>query len=203
VTELVRPWRGVSAADRHQARREQLLDACLDVVADAGVYAATVEMICARSKLTKRYFYQQFADRDAILLAAIDDMFTTMFGRVTEATSTGADIDTNIEAATEILFATFAEDPRVIRLFLDAPGHPMLRERHEQAVSAFAEVVAGWFVVSPGERTTVAQVVAARLLIAGTADVIANWLSGAIDGDRATVRATISTVAKAAVASVS
>ncbi|MGV7904576.1 TetR family transcriptional regulator, partial [Mycobacterium kansasii] len=62
MDEVVRPWRGVSAEDRRSARRAQLLEACLDVVGDAGVEAVTADAVAQRAGLSKRYFYEAFAD---------------------------------------------------------------------------------------------------------------------------------------------
>ena len=78
VTEVVRPYRGVSADDRRADRRARLLEAGLDLVGEVGVAEVTAEAVAARAGLSKRYFYESFADRDALLVAASSGVFETV-----------------------------------------------------------------------------------------------------------------------------
>src|SRR5258708_27803222 len=75
MTEVARRYRGVPADERRQQRRRLLLEACLDLVGRDGTPAVTAESVSAAAKLTKRYFYESFADRDAVLVAALDELF--------------------------------------------------------------------------------------------------------------------------------
>ncbi|MGH7750546.1 MAG: TetR family transcriptional regulator, partial [Candidatus Dormibacteria bacterium] len=67
-----RSYRGVSAEQRHLERRERLLDAGLDLLGTEGWARTTVTAICARARLTERYFYQSFPGREQLLLAVFD-----------------------------------------------------------------------------------------------------------------------------------
>jgi AcrR family transcriptional regulator len=65
-----------SAGGRRSARREatrrRVLDAAREVVAERGVYGATVEEICERAGFTRGAFYSNFADMDDVLDAVIE-----------------------------------------------------------------------------------------------------------------------------------
>jgi AcrR family transcriptional regulator len=55
-----------------EVRREQLLDAALDVVVDSGVDAVTVEAVAQRAGVTRPVVYDMFGDLEGSMLALID-----------------------------------------------------------------------------------------------------------------------------------
>jgi len=192
MTELVRPWRGVSAEERTAERRRRLQESCLNVVGADGVAATTVDRVCADAKLTKRYFYESFTDLDALLLAAIEDLMVTLREEMEVAVAALPDASERTRAAVAILIDTLAEDPRRARLYVECPGHPALRLYREQAVASFTDFVATQ-VFPPAEDPTDAhrRLLATRLLVAGTTDLVTSWLAGDITADRDTIISTI------------
>jgi len=69
-----RPYRGVALEDRRDKRRQALLETGLGCLAEDGLSGVSVRSICARARLTPRYFYESFADRDELLLAVFDNI---------------------------------------------------------------------------------------------------------------------------------
>src|SRR5688500_17768138 len=67
-----RIYGGVSAEDRRATRREQLLEAGLELLGTEGWAGTTMTGVCAKAGLTERYFYESFPDREALLLAVFD-----------------------------------------------------------------------------------------------------------------------------------
>ncbi len=57
------------------ARREAILDAALDVFAEKGYGAATMDEIAERAEFGKGTLYNYFADKHALLLAAFDEVY--------------------------------------------------------------------------------------------------------------------------------
>ena len=57
---LPRPYRGVSATDRRDQRRQRLIDAGLQLFGTRGIAAVGIVDVCAEAGLTKRYFYENF-----------------------------------------------------------------------------------------------------------------------------------------------
>jgi AcrR family transcriptional regulator len=71
-SSLIRPYRGVAAADRIASRREELIDAALEVFADDGWAALSARRVCEQAGLARRYFYESFDDIDALIAAAFE-----------------------------------------------------------------------------------------------------------------------------------
>lgn len=179
MTEVVRPWRGVSAEDRRTQRRAQLLEACLDVVGDAGVDGTTVDAIVERAGLSKRYFYESFADRHDVLAEAVDALMHRVRGRLVAAVAGVESSAERLRATVATLVRALAEDPRSARLYVEAGRSPAAESRRHQAFDEFSQfVVEDVFEASRDDPRIVAT---ALLVVAGTTDVLARWLAGGID----------------------
>lgn len=63
-----RIYGGESREDRHIRRREQFLDAGLDLIGHEGYRAASVRALCRQAKLTDRYFYESFQTVEDVLI---------------------------------------------------------------------------------------------------------------------------------------
>ena len=180
MSRAVRPYRGATAEERQADRRARLLSACLDVVGEVGVLGVTVDAVCARAGLTKRYFYETFADRDAALEAVTDDVYGGLHTSIVSALRR-AEGDARARAATalEVFAATLDADPRVARLHAEAPGHPRLLARRDAAVEQFADLVLDDVLRLPPDERARART-AAVLVVAGAAHVVTRWLAGAV-----------------------
>ena len=141
VSEVKRSYRGVSADDRRDQRRRVLLEACLDLVGRGGTPAVTAESVSAEAKLTKRYFYESFIDRDAILVAALDELFTDVIAQIRDA-SRRAEPAERARVITEVVVAALCSDPRRARLYAESPAVPALQSRREDAITAVTKVIA-------------------------------------------------------------
>src|SRR5437016_4479616 len=58
VQPLSRTYKGATPRQRVEQRRALLVDAAVDVFGTIGYRAATVDHVCARAGLSKRYFYE-------------------------------------------------------------------------------------------------------------------------------------------------
>jgi AcrR family transcriptional regulator len=180
VSPAVRTYRGASAEERQAKRRSCLLAACLDVVGEAGLLGVTVDAVCARAGLTKRYFYEAFADRDAALEAVTDEAYGGLHASIVAALRrTEGDARSRAATAVEVFAATLEADPRLARLYAEAPGHPHLFARRDAAVEEFAELVLDDVLrLPPGDRERTRT--AAVLVVAGTTHVVTRWLAGGV-----------------------
>jgi len=184
MTEVVRPWRGVSAENRRTQRRAQLLNACLDVVGEVGVDGTTVDAIVERAGLSKRYFYESFADRHDVLAEAFDALMgrvrRQLVASVAEPGSAG-----RLRAMVATLVRALAEDRRGARLYVEAGRSPAAESRRHRAFDEFSDlVVAALFDTSSDDPRVRAT---ALLIVAGTTDVLARWLAGELALDEAEV----------------
>lgn len=143
-TAPARPYRGRSADERRAERRERLLDAGLEVVAEKGWHATTVRDVCSRAKLTERYFYEAFGDRQGVLLALFDHVSQEVATTLVEAVAATPrdDATESARAAISAFVDALADDPRRMRILItEAPEDAGLQERRQRAVLAFAHLV--------------------------------------------------------------
>lgn len=179
MTEVVRPWRGVSAEDRRAQRRSQLLDACLDVVGARGVEGTTVDAIVDGAGLSKRYFYESFADRHDVLAEAVDVLMQGVQARLVAAIGGVESPAERLRTTVATLVRALAEDTRSARLYVEAGRSPAAEARRRQAFDAFSQFVVEDVLEASMDDARVAAT--ALLVVAGTTDVLARWLAGGID----------------------
>jgi AcrR family transcriptional regulator len=114
-----RRYGGVDQDERHQQRRERLIDAALTVFGDQGYHQSTVRDVCNAAQLTSRYFYESFDSMEAL--------FQTVYERVSEQLMQNTvaalarsepEPDKLAEAALRAFFSFIQEDPRRARVTL-------------------------------------------------------------------------------------
>jgi AcrR family transcriptional regulator len=197
MTTSQRVYRGVSAQERRGERRGKLLDATLDVVGATGVAEVTVEAVCERAGLTKRYFYESFPHRDDALVACLEDLFQRLRREIVASIADVAE-ERRTRVTVECLVEVLTQDPRATRLYVEAPGHPLLRERRDRANIEFSLILRSPGGGSPpSRRASTSRDVAAQFLTSGTTELITSWLSGNVKASKRTIVATITAIAEA------
>ncbi|OZE06980.1 hypothetical protein CH249_20305 [Rhodococcus sp. 05-2255-3B1] len=176
---VVRPYRGVAADKRRRERREKLLDACLDVVAESGVAAVTVDGICARAGLSKRYFYESFGDRDAILVSALDDVIDTVGTALEEIVQEQGSTSDRVAQTAAVLVRALTSDPRSSLLYTSASANPALEARRRQMVDTFTPLLMR--AVLDADPANPRAEAATVLMVAGTTELLDRWLRGDLD----------------------
>lgn len=177
-----RAYRGVSADDRREQRRALLVDTVIDCLLVDGLSGVSVRSVCARSRLTPRYFYESFADLDELLLAAVDSVVDEVAARSMAAVAAAPDdTEAQVRAAIETGYGLVATDRRKANVLLvAAAGHGRLRARRHKLVTEYADLVIDGLTVlntlGLAERRTARAT--ALFLMGGSADVIEAVLSG-------------------------
>jgi AcrR family transcriptional regulator len=187
MTSVVRPHRGVSAAQRRADRRSRLVTACLDMIGESGVKSVSAEAVSARAGLIKRYFYESFSDRDALLDDLLSDFFVDVRATIIEALTPLPDSGgERAQLIAQALIGFLRDDPRRARLYVEAPGYPVLQARREQAYEVYTQLMVDTFPpadpdapISTEERLR--RSMAALLIVSGTTQVVITWLQGRID----------------------
>ena len=114
-----RLYRGSSAAERRAQRREQLILAAIRVYGERGYRNATVKAVCEAAGLTERYFYESFANSEALLVASYRAVTGVLLRTLEEVGS--ATPGNSVERVRAILgryFHALQGDPQSARLFL-------------------------------------------------------------------------------------
>jgi AcrR family transcriptional regulator len=128
VAAVPRPYRGVSAADRRSQRRQQLIDAGLQLFGTRGIAAVGIVDVCAEAGLTKRYFYENFASIDALAEAVFEHVTGNLVAVVAPAIEAGAGRDPR--PALTVYTRALLSDPRVVRfLGVESQSGPLKKYR--------------------------------------------------------------------------
>lgn len=141
--EVVRSYRGISAANRRDERRDKILAAARQLWGEAGLTEVTVRRVCAASGLTPRYLYEHFSTRDALVLAVAEQVHDELFTTLVEASQAepGGLKRKLLQALTTYLDA-IADDPSVHRILTsDAHSLAGLEELRGRAIGIVTDLV--------------------------------------------------------------
>lgn len=184
VTQVVRPFRGVSAVDRRADRRAQLISAGLEVLGANGASGFTMTAVCRQAGLTERYFYESFGNRDELLVAVYDSVVAGIFDKISRTLATApADMFGRAHLVAGAIIGMLLDDPRIARVYLAGNGLDVLRPRRMRAVQALAAILGEQItqVYGLGRSTHSARVEAASLVIVGgIADLVDHFLDGSL-----------------------
>ncbi|WP_165495484.1 TetR/AcrR family transcriptional regulator [Actinomadura roseirufa] len=111
-------YHGRAAAERRAERRERLLSAGLELFGTLGYAATSVERLCAAAGLSTRQFYQEFANRDAVLAALYEQVNGHAFAAVSAALdeAAGAAAAERVRRVVRAYVTVTVTDPRRARI---------------------------------------------------------------------------------------
>lgn len=177
-----RIWGGTTLADRRAARRAKLLEAGLDLLGGESGGGVAVRAVCRKAQLTERYFYESFADRDALVLAVYERVADEAQQVLVTATSTAQNGVEVARAAVESTVGLMLDDPRKGRVLLVAPlTEPVLTSRGVELAPVLARMIRGQ--LSPGVSDADGDLIATGLLGALTS-LFAAYLQGTLKVSR-------------------
>lgn len=183
-----RTWGGRTVADRRAARREQLLDAGLELLGAQGAAAVTVRAACRAAGLSERQFYESFEDRDAFVVAVHDrvaeEARRALAAAVAEAP---ADPAARATAAVEAFTAYLEEDARRGRVLLSEVFADRALTRHGvELIPSFQELLLAQIEATAGAGGP--DALDARMtsvaLVGALAHLYMGWLDGTLPVDR-------------------
>jgi AcrR family transcriptional regulator len=173
-----RRYGGKTAAERRAQRREQLLDAGLELFGTDGYTTTTIEALCARAGLNPRYFYEQFAGREQLLGAVyerhVQQVLTVVGAAIEEA---GPDSAARLHAGLTAFVESTLADERGARVnYFEMVGVSReLDALRRRVLSDYAELIA---TQAQGGVTGVDTRMTAVALVGATDGLIIDWLSG-------------------------
>ncbi len=139
-----RRYAGRSSAERRAARHARLMDAGFDLFGTLGWSAATIERLCLAASVATRAFYEEFASREALLLAVYATVLADVTASVEQAlTAAGDDAHRRVRAGVTAYVEAVTTDPRRARiLHREVRAAGVLEEERRAGVAAFAGVIA-------------------------------------------------------------
>jgi AcrR family transcriptional regulator len=180
---MTRTWAGTTLDDRKAARRAQLLAAGLDLLGTAGSSAVSVRAVCRGAKLTERYFYENFRDREQLVVAVYEDVAEQLRQALIAAVpDLRADPATRAEAAVTAFVELMVDDPRKGRVLLLAPvTDPALSARGVALLPAFAALVREQL---PDRMAADEREMTALGLVGALSNLFTGYLGGTLDVSR-------------------
>jgi AcrR family transcriptional regulator len=99
--------------------RARILGAMARLAADKGYAAVTIDDLARAARISKRTFYDHFADKEACLLAAYDAAATAVYEGAERAAEAGAgDWRDQVETVLVTYLKALAAEPDMTRVFL-------------------------------------------------------------------------------------
>lgn len=197
-----RAYAGESQAERVARRRQQFLDAGLQVFGTTGYRTATVRQLCRQAELTDRYFYESFENTEDLLVAVYEREFDHLQQVVLAALADEAALRDPMVAVERALNALFemASEPRVARVcWLEVLGvSARVDVVYTRTIERFAALVVAFARQQFSSTASTIDEAESRMLgiamIGAVSQPVTHWLLGGYQEDRATMVAATSRV---------
>ena len=179
VVKESRTYAGESADERAARRRDAIVDAAFALVAQDGWRALRIDGVCRRAGLNKRYFYESFADLDAVVGAVMSRLAEAAIAASLAGTDPDAAPDVFVRQRVTALVAHLTEDPHRAHVLFGAvaPGEAVAAHREAAIRQVIVEAAAqGRGLHAFGDDAVVE--LSAAMLVGGTSQAVLDWLDG-------------------------
>jgi AcrR family transcriptional regulator len=126
-----------------QNQRERIITALVDTVAERGYNATTVAHITKAASVSRRTFYEHFADKEACFLAAYDMVAGHIKDSMRVAAEAFDDWPQQVRAALATMLRFLAGEPELARLVMIEPvaAGGEIAARHRASMQGFVEIL--------------------------------------------------------------
>ncbi|OBH77042.1 TetR family transcriptional regulator [Mycobacterium scrofulaceum] len=176
--------RGLTAEQRREQRRGQLIEAAFDTIAEHGVTNLRVRAISARARLNDRYFYESFKDCHELLIATFEAQFNrALTGIMATVAESPPEVRPRVRAVIEFAFAFIDEDPRRPRLLIELQTAEALAGRRLEVIDVLTGVMVGQVRALLGEAAGSEDNVrlTALTVVGGLLELTTQWYRQQID----------------------
>ena len=134
---------GDQGAQLAEIQRSRLLAAAVRAVDELGWGNTTVADVVARSRISRRTFYETFANRDECLAAVLEDLLGVIAGELAAAGLDGLVWRERVRGGLWALLGFFDREPVLARVCVvqALSGGPGVLERREEILGRLAGVV--------------------------------------------------------------
>lgn len=176
---------GRTHEERRRERRGRLLEAVLSLWGADDATPVTMTRVCTEAGLSERYFYEQFTNLDAALLAVLEQVAQEIAQTsVAALEETEGDPRARARAGIAAFVGILTDDPRKGRVaMIQSVAHPALRARRAELLRDFVTLT-----VDTAEGLHAESAwrgpegrLAATMFIGGVAQLVTDWLEGAVE----------------------
>ncbi|MFF7335050.1 TetR family transcriptional regulator [Streptomyces sp. NPDC008150] len=179
-------YAGRSREARVADRRERLVEAGLELFAARAFDDVTVADVCARAKVSKRYFYEHFTDREHLLLDVHRERNDWLLAGVAAATPREADdLEALLRPMMTALVHLLADHPDSARvIYINAPRMELRRRGllHKDA-ELFGRLVGLGAAEHAGPAEQLRHDRVLLGLVAGVTEILIDWLERGMTDD--------------------
>jgi AcrR family transcriptional regulator len=143
LTRLPAGRHGLSREFIAQNQRERIITALVDTVAERGYNATTVAHITKAASVSRRTFYEHFADKEACFLAAYELIAEHIRSSMRVAAEAFEEWPEKVRAALATLLRFLSAEPELARLCMIEPvaAGGEIAARHQATLHDFAEIL--------------------------------------------------------------
>lgn len=126
-----------------RSQRERILAAAADLIAKRGYQGATVALIVERAGVARVTFYENFVNREACLLALLDEGLEEMRRRAAAALAQESEWPAQVRAVIAAFLGYVVEEPALARTCLIEPmtAGSAAMERYEHALQSYTPIL--------------------------------------------------------------
>lgn len=180
-----RRYRGLTAPERRERRREQLLDAGLELFGTRGYANTTIRDVCAAAAMNSRHFYESFASREDLLYHVYERIVHEIVVAAAEETGKLDTVEGKARAGLRAGWLIVTDDRRKARIVaLEVVGVSDRLDRLRRDIRhALADLTANnaLSVAGEGVKYRLDPVLTARTLIGGVVEVLIDWINGDVE----------------------
>lgn len=177
-----RAYAGRTLDERRATRREQLIETALDCLHAEGLSGISVRTICTRARLTPRYFYENFANLDELLVALVDHVGDEVRARgLAMVEAYPDDLEQRVRESLAAVVAVSLHDPRKASVVLASSAHELMQARQQQRFLDYTELVVDSFGADLPDVDRARLQPMGLFLVGGAVELVSAKLSGLID----------------------
>ncbi len=181
-TQTARRYRGITAAERRELRRERLMEAGLELFGTTGYANTSIRAVSAEASLNSRYFYESFTSREDLLYHVYLRILTEIGTEASAAVAAATTIEGKARGGLRAGWTILTEDPRKARIVgLEVVGvSPRLDQLRRDMRHALADLTLkqSMAFVDQGVRFRLDPVLTTRSLMGGVVEVLVDWIHG-------------------------
>ncbi|HEX8744438.1 MAG TPA: TetR/AcrR family transcriptional regulator [Thermoleophilaceae bacterium] len=127
-----------------RSQRERIIDGVIESVAEKGYAATTVADVIKKAAVSRKTFYEHFADKEECFMAAYDEIMRQLVAQVRDAYEKGGAWRDRVAAGVRTILELLASRPALARFCVVeilAAG-PRALARRDEVLSGFTEFIA-------------------------------------------------------------